>query len=66
MPEYNFKWFPELLWAVGIAVAIFVLTAIMGTSDTTDWKAWFVSLAGGAARAGAAAALNVIRQIASK
>ena len=66
MNSYDFKWLPELLWAVGIAIAIFVLSAVMGTSDTTDWKSWFVSVAGGAARAGAAAALNVIRQLATK
>ena len=62
--QYDFKWLPELLWAVGTAVVIFVLTSILGTTDETDWESWAISVGGGALRAAAAAALNVVRKVA--
>lgn len=58
--NYDFKWVPELAWAGGVAVLVFVLTALLGLEDVTDWKTWLISLGTGAARAFAGAALAVL------
>jgi len=61
MPSYDFKFWQELGWAVGIAVFVFVLTSAAGYESVEDPKAWLISIAIGAARAAAGAALAKLR-----
>lgn len=59
---YDIKWLEETAWAIGIAVAVFVLTAATGIEQITDWRVWLVGLVTGCIRVAAAAALNEIRR----
>lgn len=53
MPRYDFKFWQELAWSVGISFAIFILTAFLGSEDTTDWTVWAKTVALGGARSAA-------------
>lgn len=53
MVHYDFKWLPELAWAVTVAVAAYLAMTI-GTVNAEDWGKWdrlWVSLGVGAVRA---------------
>jgi len=60
--QYDIKWLQELGWAVLVAVAVFLLTALTGIEEVSDIRVWFVSLVTGAIRVAAAAALNELRK----
>lgn len=55
-------WLKEVGWAVGISIAVFILTAALNVSEETDWETWGIALAVGCVRIAAAAALDVLRR----
>lgn len=55
-------WLQEILWAVAIAVGVFVLTALLGVEEVDDWRTWAYALAVGSIRVAAGAALDVLRR----
>jgi hypothetical protein len=63
IPHYSVKWLHETCWAVGIAAAVFILTALLGIDSVSDWRAWVLSLVSGTVRVVAAVALNQIRTL---
>ena len=62
MPKYEIKWLAEIGWAVLIAVAVFVLTALTGIEEVSDVRVWALGIVTGVIRVAAAAALNEIRK----
>lgn len=62
MHLYDFKWREELAWGVATALLTFALSVLTTTDleTVTDWRAWAISTAAGAARVSLAAALNVL------
>jgi len=63
---YEIKLLQELGWSVLIAVVVFLLTALTGIEEVTDFRVWLVSLVTGAIRVAAAAALNELRKMFSQ
>lgn len=59
---YNFKAWPELVWAVVIAAASALLMVLVDfdAALVEDWEFWAISVGSGVARAVAVAALAVI------
>lgn len=57
---YTMKWAQETGWAVVVAVAVYVLTAIVESSGVVDAKAFGVAVAGGAVRIAAGAVLAAL------
>lgn len=57
--SYNWKTFEELAWIAVVAGGIAVLQVLAGLDPNgiSDWRTWFVALAGGALRAAAGAAI---------
>lgn len=51
--QYNFKRWPEFLWAVAVAVGIVLAQAMMtlDPATVTDWRAWSIGVLGAAVRA---------------
>lgn len=60
---YNFKVVQEMAWAVGIAVAVYVVGELVffDAEGVADWKKFGIALFSGAVRAAAAAVLTVLR-----
>jgi len=64
MNYYRIKWLAELGWAVAIAIAVVVFTALV-TFDPTqigDWQAWAVGIGASVVRVVAATVLNEVRK----
>lgn len=61
--RYIIKWAEETAWAVGLAALIFVVSTVSQTTQVTDWRAYLLSLMGGAARVAAAVLLNKLRDL---
>lgn len=55
-------WLKEVGWAVGISIAVFILTAALNVSEETDWETWGIAILVGSVRIAAAAALDVLRR----
>lgn len=61
---YQVKWLPELGWAVAIAVAVVLASALVtfDPASVSDWRAWAVALAASVVRVAAATVLNELRK----
>lgn len=64
LPEYRFKFVPELMWSVLTAGAVVLLLALVGFQPDaiSDPKAYAVALGGAMVRSMAGAALDFARR----
>ena len=60
---YNFKWLPELGWAVAFAVATYAaqVLADFDPEVARDWQTYAVAIGAGAVRVVGATVLNQLR-----
>lgn len=63
--EYTYKLYPELLWAVAVALIAFLaqIFVVFDPSAIDNWEAWATAFFAGAARAAAAAVLAFLPRL---
>ncbi len=59
---YDFRAIPEILWAVFIAMVVYIAQTLVffNPSEILDWRTWAISLLAGCIRAAASVVIAIL------